>query len=62
MEYLGETGLEIHCPFYVGFSADGYAAAAFFSLNSDIKTVQVSPSLLLMQLLVLHHKYTTGYT
>lgn len=55
-------GQGIQCPFYLGFCADGHAAAAFFSLNSNLKKVQVSPFLPLMQLLLLHHKCTTGYT
>jgi len=52
----------IHCPFDGGCCVAVHSAASFISLNSNIKTVQVSLSPPLRQLLASHHKCSTDYT
>lgn len=48
------------CPSYVGSCVSVHTRAAVFSLNSNIKTAQVSPSLPLRQLSASYHKCTMG--
>lgn len=50
------------CPSYVGSCVSVHTRSAVFSLNSNIKTAQVSPSLPLRQLSAAHHKCTMDCT